>query len=211
MSRFDTEIARGLPHAALQRAAGQASTQFGARQVQMSETEVTQLAAGIEVVPADFVAAMRANVTAVNLVTTDGPAGRFGLTVSAVSSVSAEPPLILACLNRRSPAVEAISRNGVFCVNALNADQAHIADCFAGRPRDTAQPFDFTCGSWLPGRSGAPELAGAVASLDCTVFAQHSAGSHEIFIGRVLSVISRALPPLLYWDRQYGKPHPLMQ
>lgn len=164
-----------------------------------------------EVPAADFVAAMRADVTAVNLVTTDGPAGRFGLTVSAVSSVSAEPPLILACLNRRSPAVAAISRNGVFCVNALNAAQAPIADCFAGHPRDAALPFDFACGSWLPGRSGAPELAGAVASLDCTVFAQHSAGSHEIFIGRVLSVISRTLPPLLYWDRQYGKPDPLVR
>ncbi|HEX9447512.1 MAG TPA: flavin reductase family protein, partial [Dongiaceae bacterium] len=114
------------------------------------------------------------------------------------------------CVNRRSPAVAAIARNGVFCANALNADQAHIADCFAGRPRQ-GQAFDFGCGTWLPGRSGAPELAGAVASLDCAVFAQHSAGSHEIFIGRVLGVISRALPPLLYWDRQYGKPHPLMQ
>ncbi len=173
------------------------------RQVRMPEDK-------IDLHMEDFVAAMRANVTAVNLVTTDGPAGRFGITVSAVSSVSAEPPLILACVNRRSPAVAAIARNGVFCANALNADQAHIADCFAGRPRQ-GQAFDFGCGTWLPGRSGAPELAGAVASLDCAVFAQHSAGSHEIFIGRVLGVISRALPPLLYWDRQYGKPHPLMQ
>ena len=156
----------------------------------------------------DFIAAMRANVTSVNLVTTDGPAGRFGVTVSAVSSVSAEPPLILICLNRRSPAVEAITHNGVFCVNALNSNQADIADCFAGHPR-RGQPFDFTCGDWLPARSGAPELAGAVASLDCDVFAQYSAGSHEIFIGKVLGVISRALPPLLYWDRQYGRPHPL--
>ena len=73
------------------------------------------------------------------------------------------------------------------------------------RPRE-GQPFDFNCGDWLPARSGAPELAGAVASLDCEVFAEYSAGSHEIFIGKVLGVISRALPPLLYWDRQYGKP-----
>jgi flavin reductase (DIM6/NTAB) family NADH-FMN oxidoreductase RutF len=206
MSRLDMEFTRVRAAGPAQMGTGQ--TSFG--QVHMEQAETSQAGSGIEVVPADFVAAMRANVTAVNLVTTDGPGGRFGLTVSAVSSVSAEPPLILACLNRRSPAVEAMARNGVFCVNALNADQAHIADCFAGRPRD-GQPFDFACGSWLPGRSGAPELAGAVASLDCMVFAQHSAGSHEIFIGRVLSVISRALPPLLYWDRQYGKPHPLMQ
>ena len=175
----------------------------------MAQVLAPEILARHAVATEDFVAAMRANVTPVNLVTTDGPAGRFGITVSAVSSVSAEPPLILACLNRRSPAVAAIARNGVFCVNALNADQAHIADCFAGRPRD-GEAFDFTCGDWLPARSGAPELAGSVASLDCEVFAQHAAGSHEIFIGKVLGAISRALPPLLYWDRQYGKPDPLI-
>lgn len=186
------------------------SATSGSQRLRLEQTKIAEIATETDIPAADFLAAMRANVTAVNLVTTDGPAGRFGMTVSAVSSVSAEPPLILACLNRRSPAVAAIARNGAFCVNALNADQAHIADCFAGRPRNGAA-FDFNCGSWLPGRSGSPELAGAVASLDCALFAQHSAGSHEIFIGRVLSVISRSLPPLLYWDRQYGLPHPLMQ
>ena len=85
----------------------------GPKGMEIERRESDSAFGGNEVPAADFVAAMRANVTAVNLVTTDGAAGRFGLTVSAVSSVSAEPPLILACLNRRSPAVSAIGRNGV--------------------------------------------------------------------------------------------------
>src|SRR5690554_4667739 len=81
-----------------------------------------------------FVGAMRVQATAVNVVTSDGPAGRVGVTVSAMSSVSAEPPLILACVNRRSPCVTTIRQNGVFCINALSAGQSHLADTFAGRP-----------------------------------------------------------------------------
>jgi flavin reductase len=157
-------------------------------------------------VPADdFVAAMRVQATAVNLVTTDGPAGRFGVTVSAVASVSAEPPLVLACVNHRSPAVEAIKRNGAFCVNALNAGQAEIANVFAGRPSQGA-PFDFACADWVPGITGSPELGGALASLDCEVYETIDAGTHTVFIGRVIGTISRAARPLLYCDRQFTTP-----
>ena len=60
----------------------------------------------------DFVAAMGLAATGVSVVTTDGPAGRFGLTVSAVSSVSAEPPLVLVCINRKSPAMAAVEAPG---------------------------------------------------------------------------------------------------
>jgi flavin reductase (DIM6/NTAB) family NADH-FMN oxidoreductase RutF len=151
----------------------------------------------------EFVAAMRVQATAVNVVTTDGPAGRFGITVSAVASVSAEPPLILACVNRKSPTVAAIRRNGVFCVNALNARQHGIADVFAGRSSQSV-PFDFDCALWVPGVSGSPELGGALASLDCTLFQAIDAGTHTIFIGAVIGVISRADTPLLHCDRRFA-------
>ncbi len=83
-----------------------------------------------------FVEAMASAVTGVSIVSTDGPGGKFGVTVSAVSSVSAEPPMILACINRRCPALDAIEANRRFCVNILNADQTAVADCFSGRPGD---------------------------------------------------------------------------
>lgn len=171
----------------------------------MAAADSPTVAAPACVQAADFVAAMRVQATAVNLVTTDGAAGRFGVTVSAVASVSAEPPLVLACVNRRSPAVAAIKRNGVFCVNALNASQHEIANVFAGRPSQGA-PFDFACAEWVPGMTGSPELGGALASLDCEVHETIDAGSHTVFIGRVIGTISRADRPLLYCDRQFAIP-----
>ena len=84
---------------------------------------------------ANFIAAMGAAATGVSVVTTEGLAGRFGLTVSAISSVSAEPPMLLACVNRKSPAVAAMDRNGRFAVNVLGFNNKDVAEVFAGGNR----------------------------------------------------------------------------
>lgn len=164
-------------------------------------TAATRDAAPIET-PAAFVDAMAGAATAVSIVTTDGRAGRFGITVSAVASVSAEPPLVLACINRRSPAVGAIEGNGRFCINMLNAGQAGLANRFAGRP-DEGAPYDFRRADWLVGTTGAPVLDGAVAAFDCVLESAHDAGTHRIVIGRVASAVSSAHPPLAYARRSY--------
>ncbi|TDQ81024.1 flavin reductase [Dongia mobilis] len=162
----------------------------------------------LPVSPEAFVSAMRVQATAVNVVTSDGPAGRVGVTVSAMSSVSAEPPLILACVNRRSPCVATIRRNGVFCINALSVEQSHLADTFAGRPSNGV-PFDFEAAGWTSLETGAPVLVDAVANLDCTIHEIVEAGSHTIFIGLVLAAQHRNVKPLIYCDRSYGAPGPL--
>ena len=144
----------------------------------------------------------------VSVVTTDGPAGRFGITVSAFSSVSADPPMILVCINRRSPAVTAIEENGVFCANLLGDDQSPIANCFAGRAGDIA-PYDFDCAKWDAGMTGAPVLSGALANFDCTIDASHDAGSHRIFIGRVALALSSETAPLAFSNRAYKGLRPL--
>lgn len=155
-----------------------------------------------------FVEAMRVQATAVNLVTSDGPGGKTGVTVSAMASVSAEPPLILACVNRRSPSVAAIRQNGVFCINALSAEQDGLADTFAGRP-SSGVPFDFRAARWTVLETGSPVLVDAVANLDCVIHEMVEAGSHTIFIGRVVSAQHRQVKPLVYCDRIYGAPGPL--
>ena len=77
---------------------GRAHEQEGGRNVLGRETAAKNARREV------FVNAMSAAVTGVNLITTDGRAGRFGVTVSAMCSVSADPPILLACVNRRSPA-----------------------------------------------------------------------------------------------------------
>ena len=155
-----------------------------------------------------FVEAMANAATAVSIVTTDGAAGRFGMTVSAIASVSAEPPMVLACINRRSPAVDAIEANGVFCVNMLSSGQSALAQCFAGRP-ETGDPYDFEIADWQSTATGAPGLIGAAASFDCLLDTSYDAGTHRIVIGRVQSAAACDASPLAYAQRAFQTLRPL--
>jgi flavin reductase len=153
----------------------------------------------------EFLAAMAGAVNGVAIVATDGPEGRFGITVSSVSSVSADPPLILACVNRKSVAHPALLRNGVLSVNLLSVAQRGLADTFSGRPAQGVA-YEFTKGHWRSGRTGAPLLKAAVAAFDCTLEQAHDAGSHTILVGRVTDVTAWPADPLLYTARAYGRP-----
>jgi flavin reductase len=158
-----------------------------------------------------FLQAMAEAATCVTLVTTDGPAGRFGVTVSAFASVSADPPMLLACINRKSPAAAAIAANGGFCVNVLSAAQRYLADVFAGRS-ERFRPYDFGCADWQRAEGGW-RLSDSVASFDCAIDREVAAGTHQILIGRVLDT-HRAVQPaagsLVYSRRAYSIAQPIL-
>lgn len=149
-----------------------------------------------------FIAAMGLAATGVSVLTTDGAAGRFGLTVSAISSVSVDPPMILACVNRKSPAVTALDANRVFAVNLLGAHNQAYAETFAGRPRE-GRPFDFANHDWRVGTTGLPIVNDATAIFECALEASYDAGSHRIFIGRVLAAHKGEAEPLVYCNRAF--------
>ena len=154
---------------------------------------------------ADYVAAMAAAVTGVSVVTTDGAGGRMGLTVSSMASVSADPPMLLVCINRRSPIVPRIRAHAAFAVSVLGAHQSPIADMFAGRPAAGA-PYDFARTRWELGVTGAPLLAEAAATFDCVVASTVEAGTHTIVIGDVVQAARGAAVPLAYTRRRYAVP-----
>ena len=114
-----------------------------------------------------FLEGMSRAATTVNVVTTDGPGGRAGVTVSAMSSVSADRPALLVCVHQASPACQAIKRNGRFCVNVLRAEQADISDRFAGRHKEGGDKF--AGASWRRLATRAPALDDAHVAIDCTV------------------------------------------
>jgi len=153
----------------------------------------------------DFINAMGLAATGVNLITTDGRAGRFGITVSAMCSVSADPPMLLACINRRSPVCSAILSNQAYCVNVLSTRQRRLADAFAGRTGH-AKPYDFSFGRWERSANAMPRLADATSTFDCALEHAYDAGSHTIFVGRVTAATQGNDSPLLYTDRNYGFP-----
>lgn len=157
-----------------------------------------------------FLQAMAEAATSVTLVTTDGPAGRFGVTVSAFASVSADPPMLLACINRKSPAAAAIAANGGYCVNVLSAAQSFLADVFAGRSERYA-PYDFGCAEWQRA-DGGWRLLDSIASFDCALDRDIAAGTHQVLIGRVLATHRDAqadASSLIYARRAYSIAQPL--
>ncbi|MEZ4499546.1 MAG: flavin reductase family protein [Thermomicrobiales bacterium] len=151
-----------------------------------------------------FVDAMSRVASSVWIVTTDGPGGRFGLTVSAVTSVTADPPTVLVCVNCKTPVETAIRENFRFVISALRADQRSIAMTFAGRPKG-GTPYDFTASNWSRSPGGIPLLSGAVAWLECQLLAVHHVGTHAIFIGRVEHAGSSAGMPLVYGRRSFAE------
>jgi flavin reductase (DIM6/NTAB) family NADH-FMN oxidoreductase RutF len=153
---------------------------------------------------AAFIEAMSRTANGVTVLATAGEMGRFGQTVSSMCSVSADPPLLLACINRKSPTCQAITGHRVFSVNVLRADQQRVSQVFAGRPR-TGAAYDFGCAVWEEAVTGSPLLVGAVARFDCELEAMHEAGTHRIFIGRVVASKSAPGTPLLYAQRGYGE------
>jgi flavin reductase len=156
-----------------------------------------------------FVAAMGKAATGVTVVATDGRAGRVAQTVSAMCSVCADPPTLLVCIHDRSPVNEAVDANGVFAVSVLATHHDHVADTFAGRPWPGKDRWDFTCGRWDAAPSGSPQLTDAIASFDCRPRQTVFAGTHRIYVAEVMSVVSHDGSPLVYVDREYGRPEPV--
>jgi len=151
----------------------------------------------------DFRIAMARLGAAVNVVTTDGRAGRHGLTASAVCSVTDTPPTLLVCVNRQSRAHPIIEANGAFCVNVLAASHAKLADRFATRGKDAESCFS-DVDSWTILRSGSPVLTDASVAVDCHVIDRHSCGSHDVFFGRVLELrLNETAQGLIYFQRTY--------
>lgn len=148
---------------------------------------------------AEFKAAMRHFPTGVTVVTSVRDGEPRGVTVTAFASVSADPPLVLICINREARSYLYISASKVFCVNLLAGDQRVLAERFASRLREN----QFEGVSYETGVTGAAVLRDAVAHFDCEVAEEHHAGSHSIFIGRVLSCTSRSGSPLGYYNGNF--------
>lgn len=143
-----------------------------------------------------FKEAMRHFPTGVTVVTSLREGEPRGVTVNAFASVSADPPLVLICINREARSYLYISTSKIFCVNFLAADQRVLAERFSGKLRENQfEGVDYEIDA-----TGAAVLGGTVAHMDCEVMEEHQAGSHSIFIGRVLSCASRPGTPLGYYN-----------
>lgn len=149
----------------------------------------------------DFKKALQLWTSGVAVVTTSSQKfGVQGMTVTAFSSVSVNPPLVLVCINNAADTGEGIQKSQYFAVNVLNSDQQDLSNQFAGGSNQQ-QRFENT--DWQPGVTGAPILNKSLMSLDCKVVEKVLAGTHWIIIGEVQECICRSGEPLLYYRGSY--------
>ena len=145
---------------------------------------------------------MRRAASPVSVVTTEGAAGRYGVTVSSVCTASAEPPQVLVCVHLGGPTAPALRGNKCFAVNILDSRHRHVADSFAGRIARWREDR-FACDVWTTLTTGAPVLADGLLILDCELTQELVVSTHAVFVGTVVGLQSREGAPLLYSDQAY--------
>ena len=149
--------------------------------------------------PEEFRSALSAHATGVTVVTAIGPSGPSGATANAVISLSLDPPLMLACLDRGSRTLTSVRAQGRFGVNALAAGQERIARRFSGKE---PEPEKWDGVEWSESEE-LPRLAGALMWVACELRDLIDGGDHLILTGSVLAVDSSEGQPLLFHRGAY--------
>lgn len=150
-----------------------------------------------------FKQSLRSVAASVAVVTARAGPLRGGLTTTSVCSVSAEPPAMLACINCEASAEAIVARSGCFAINFLTEAQHAIARLFS--QSRLAADRRFAEGTWTTLVTGAPVLKGAAACFDCEVQQRLLAGSHVLYIGRVVAVNGFQADTLLYRNRMFRR------
>ncbi len=158
--------------------------------------------------PETFRAAMARFPGAVTIITTRHGPERRGITATAVCSVSAEPPSLLACVNRKTGTCSAISESGIFNINLLPNPAGPLAMRFAGADGATGED-KFDEGHWIDDERGLPLLDGALIGFSCEVTEAMEAGSHTVFIGRIVDIRLGDGAPLVYGQSRFHRLDPM--
>lgn len=154
------------------------------------------------VTAADYIQAIAQHVSSVCVVTTAFGGERFGLTATAVSSVSAEPPRLLVCINKSGTTHDRILAAGRFCVNVLAEEQDKVAMVFAGMGASAADRFE--TGEWTALKTGSPVLVGAAAVFDCMLGETLDQSTHRVMFGDVVATAECiGSDTLLYGARRF--------
>ncbi|HEX2779825.1 MAG TPA: flavin reductase family protein [Gemmatimonadaceae bacterium] len=149
--------------------------------------------------PDAFRAVLGRFASGVTVVTTYDGGRDHGMTVSAFSSVSLAPPLVMVCIGDDASLRPVIEHATYFGVSILAAEQEALSRRFAAH----VNRFDGV--GFTRGESGVALLDGALALLECRVVARHQAGDHLIVVGEVEAASAANERPLLYYRGGYAQ------
>jgi flavin reductase (DIM6/NTAB) family NADH-FMN oxidoreductase RutF len=143
---------------------------------------------------------MRRLAAGVALITTSHGGRRYGMTATAVSSLTVDPPALTISINRNASMYGPLVARGEFCVNLLRDSHLELCRSFSG----AASADRFLHGVWRDHRRGLPYLADCQAALICRIGPSLTFASHTVFVGEVLSVVlDDEVAPLIYLDGDY--------
>lgn len=174
----------------------------------MAEGAIERPAAGAGGIDAEaFRRAMRQLAGGLSAITVGEGEERTGLTVTSVSSLSADPPALVFCINQASSSWPVLVRRRAFAVNVLSPAQRDVAERFSGRD-GTKGLARYEGAHWTRLATGAPVLRDALAVLDCEVEELVERFGSAVVIGRVVAAhVTRedaAPDALAYWRGRYG-------
>jgi flavin reductase (DIM6/NTAB) family NADH-FMN oxidoreductase RutF len=149
-----------------------------------------------------FKEALRQFASGVTVVTAEHEGERYGITVSAFTSISVQPPIVMVSINNASPLSRIILDSEHFAVHILSSDQEAISALFAASVSGNEKYGEL---SVELGVSGAPLFKGALAILDCVLDQTLEVGTHTLMFGRVVHASAEADSgsPLIYYHRRY--------
>ena len=136
------------------------------------------------------------------VLTTRDDGGDHGMTISAICSLSMEPPMLLVCLNTNSRTQQAVMSAGQFAVHVLDHRQAWVAERFARST--TGSKFE----GLAVGKSlliDVPVLTDALAVVECQVQEAVRGGTHRVFLSKVVHAQAREGSPLAYFRGKFGR------
>lgn len=156
-----------------------------------------------------FRAAMKKVATPVTIIATGNGDVRHGMTASAVCSLSDQPPMILACVNRNSTILPHLRANGCFSANFLDECQVELAQCFAGMTKMYGSDR-FNLGTWTTLATGAPILGDTLSTFDCRLECEYDSPTHAVLVGRVEAIANEgSTRALIYAGGRFGLPAPI--
>lgn len=149
-----------------------------------------------------FREAMAHLCAAVSIVTSNGKAGKVGITVSSVCSVTDTPPTLLFCVNQNSTLHDVIQQNGKVCINVLHPKQEELAKHFAGMMDSTmAERFEWDI--WCESDCQQMRLKEAISALQGDIIDSYTVGTHSVFFVKLTDIQVKTGDALVYFARQF--------
>jgi flavin reductase (DIM6/NTAB) family NADH-FMN oxidoreductase RutF len=137
----------------------------------------------------------------VTVVTTlDSERRPHGLTATAFTSVSLDPPLVLVCIDKKADTYPQFEPAGIFAVNFLALDQQDLSQRFAKHGGDK-----FSGVGWQRGTLGTPLLDGTMGYVECRIKHSYDGGDHTIYVGEIEAADANDHRPLLHFRGAYRR------